>query len=342
MACFHPLKAFRLGLKDNGKQDLYITPTATHHIEILKNGKIEKSYNSFVSDRCVRPVYDYVEVPCGSCIGCRLDYSRTWADRCLLEMKEHESNLFLTLTYDDEHLHLCDSFDPDTGAYLGQSMTLCKRDLQLFLKRLRKQTGQKIRYFACGEYGDKSSRPHYHLIVFGLKFDDLKLLSKSSLGYNYFTSDTLGKIWTYGNHIIAEASWETCAYTARYVVKKLNHDYAKLYDILNIEKEFVLMSRKPGIAKNAYISQKEYYAIFSGKDIATPDGSHHIGMNRYFKKLEQIEFEELSKEKTNQNILKAIQTKKMKLANTSLLYDKMLEVEEQALKNKTKCLERKI
>ena len=96
-----------------------------------------------------------VQVPCGKCIGCRLDYSRKWAIRCVLEAQMHKENCFLTLTYDDEHL--------------PKGEKLEKEEMQKFWKRLRKATGTKIRYYMAGEYGTEGGRPHYHACVFGWK-----------------------------------------------------------------------------------------------------------------------------------------------------------------------------
>mgnify|MGYP003328902971 FL=1 len=83
-----------------------------------------------------------VTLPCGQCVGCRLEKSRQWAMRCVHEMRQHDQNSFITLTFNDEHL------DP--------SGSLIKSDFQNFMKRLRKNTGAKIRYYHCGEYGERS------------------------------------------------------------------------------------------------------------------------------------------------------------------------------------------
>ena len=114
--------------------------------------------------RCINPVtitnkasisQEKMEVPCGKCIECRIHQRKEWSLRLLHEMAYHERSVFLTLTYSDENL-------PD-------DLSISKRHLQLFLKRLRKQSGRKgIKYFATGEYGESTQRPHYHAIVFGV------------------------------------------------------------------------------------------------------------------------------------------------------------------------------
>lgn len=142
-----------------------------------------------------------------------------------------EQNSFLTLTLNDENLV--------TGSQ--GIATLDPRQLELFWKRLRK-AGFDIRYYACGEYGDISGRPHYHAVAFGLFFKDRKLYTSKN-GHNLYTSETLDKIWGLGNCWIGEVTFESCAYVARYIMKKLNGKSAKIYEYEGIEPEFCRMSR---------------------------------------------------------------------------------------------------
>lgn len=187
-----------------------------------------------------QPNWKQIEVPCGQCHGCRLDKSRTWAARCMHEARMHHNNLFLTLTYNDQHLPC----GPEGRA------TINKRDLQLFWKRLRK-SGLDVRYYAVGEYGDNTGRPHYHAIAFGLHFPDLRFYSRSN-GFNLYTSQTLNDLWGLGNCWIGDVTFESCAYVARYVMKKLTGNHAKLYEHEGIMPEFSLMSRRPGIGSSFY------------------------------------------------------------------------------------------
>lgn len=188
-----------------------------------------------------------VLVPCGQCIGCRLDYSRTWASRCMLEAMDHETNYFLTLTYNDDHL-------PPGKKLLP---TLVPEAMQLFIKRLRRHyeytyghTG--IRFYGAGEYGDISGRPHYHIIAFNLPLQDLTVFGKNELGHTFYRSATLEALWPYGYVVIGECTWQSCAYTARYVVKKQKGQTAGVYEEAGIYPEFCRMSRKPGIARNYF------------------------------------------------------------------------------------------
>ena len=111
----------------------------------------------------------YMLVPCGKCVNCKLNYAKMWSIRIMHELKDWDSACFLTLTYDEEHL-------PKDGS-------LDKQDLQKFFKRLRFNLGgRKIKYFACGEYGEQYGRPHYHIIVFGLNGQtELDIIQKSWL-----------------------------------------------------------------------------------------------------------------------------------------------------------------
>lgn len=172
-----------------------------------------------------------LRLPCGRCIGCRLDKSRQWAVRCMHEAALHDDNCFLTLTYDDEHL-------PAGG-------TLVKRDLQLFLKRLRKaHVGRVIRYYGCGEYGEQLSRPHYHLCLFNYAFPDRKIFKRGS--QPLWVSDELSSLWPLGHSTIGCLSFDSAAYVARYVCKKVVGGIAASH-YGDKQPEFALMSLKPGI-----------------------------------------------------------------------------------------------
>lgn len=255
MPCFSPIAAFQ---RSTDKQIYFALPP---------EARLPSVYNQF------KPI----SLPCGKCIGCRLEHSRKWAVRCVLEASCHAQNCFVTLTYADEHL-------PPDGS-------LCKRDLTLFLKRLRKsRPGQKIRYFACGEYGERLRRPHYHLILFNYLPDDMtfkpeKLLSDDSFHNNWMrpysalelpkarneahlrdataktfaaeplATDAVGvtyspelmNIWGKGLVAVGRVTFESAAYVARYCLKKINGDKAEEH-YHGRQPEYVVMSRRPGIA----------------------------------------------------------------------------------------------
>lgn len=343
MSCYHPLKGFKYGLTNSGKDNYIITPFRTNHIEIHKD-KVVRCDSTFISPKADQAISTYTEIPCGKCIGCRLDYSRQWANRCVLEMTKHRDSCFITLTYDDDHLHWTDT---DEREFLYgeveplKFMTLKREDFTKFIKRLRKKVGKKISYFGCGEYGSVSKRPHLHIIIFGWKPDDLKFYKRSPEGYNYYNSDVLSSLWKYGYSVVGEANWETCAYTARYCMKKLDGDYKKFYEMNSIEPEFISMSLRPAIGKEWFISHNDYYANFSHIDLQTDFGSRPIYGIRYFDKLYEKENPEEMKKIKEQRNLFAKDKAALKLQQTTNDYTNMLLSEELNTIMKTKSLKRK-
>lgn len=224
MSCVSPLTAYhsKEGSRPNGKARFVFSPQLALH--------------------GAEPVL----LPCGQCIGCRLERSRQWALRCVHEAKSWEKNCFITLTYDEDHL--------------PENKSLVKNDLQLFFKRLRKKYGEGIRFFACGEYGDDNERPHYHCAIFNWRPADLDFYD-NNYGNPLYTSRSLSTIWTAGFVTVGELTFESSAYVARYCLKKINGAKAEEH-YHGREPEFVNMSRRPGIGKD-YFDQykKDIYAI---------------------------------------------------------------------------------
>lgn len=198
-----------------------------------------------------------VQVPCGQCIGCRLERSRQWAIRCVHEASLYEDNCFITLTYDDANL-------PADGS-------LRMEDFQKFMKRLRKHSQAKIRYFHCGEYGEKFSRPHYHACIFNFNFSDRKPWKNTPAGFLY-TSETLQSLWPFGYGIIGDVTFDSAAYVARYIMKKITGDLAEQH--YNGRKpEYTTMSNS--IGKGWYDKFKSDLfphdkCIINGKEVNVP------------------------------------------------------------------------
>ncbi len=209
MACFHPLRAYySMSRNASGKRSLVFNPTS-----------------GFV---------DFpVTIPCGQCIGCRLECSRQWAIRCVHEAECHEWSSMITLTYNDEFLPWCGS--------------ICKDHVQKFWKRLRKLHNGPIRYYMCGEYGTGFMRPHYHALVFGCCFPKRELW-KVNNGIKLYRSPVLESLWTKGFSTVGEVTFESAAYVARYILKKITGEPGDLhYKGRSPEKTW--MSRRPGIGK---------------------------------------------------------------------------------------------
>ncbi len=227
---------------------------------------------------------EFIQLPCGQCIGCRLARSREWAVRCTHEAYLYDDNCFITLTYADEHLR----FTPEGLP------TLHRPDLTLFLKRLRKRFNHKIRYFGCGEYGSKLFRPHYHLVLFNHDFKDKSLFKSGK--FPLFISNVLQELWPFGPSIVAGFSFESAAYTARYCVKKINGSSADEHYSGRVP-EFSAMSRKPGLGCDFFF--KYYYDIVN-YDRVVSRGGHASQPPRYYDKLLSgcdLELLEANKEK---------------------------------------------
>ena len=215
----------------------------------------------------VPDLHEIVLVPCRHCVGCKSSESREWAIRCYHEALYHwqpwtnpETRVttevpltsVVTLTYDEEHL-------PDGGL-------LQKRDLQLFLKRLRnRRSVGAVRFFAAGEYGGTPSaatpygRPHYHVILFGEDFADRYQLVGTSDKVLY-SSYELDEIWQQGRCTVDDVNFESIRYVCAYVAKKnnaqgnltgpLSHEVDETtgeLKVIALEPEFRVMSKKPGL-----------------------------------------------------------------------------------------------
>lgn len=217
MPCFTPLKGYRSHTKsENGKYPVVFN---------LKDGYLDKP----------------VTLPCGQCIGCRLERSRQWAIRCVHEASLWEQNCFITLTFNDQHAPLDGSLDV--------------RDFQLFMKRLRKKFGANIRFYHCGEYGTKYGRPHYHACLFNFDFQD-KTLWKVINGQRLYRSAALEELWPFGYSSVGTVTFESAAYVARYIMKKITGEQADSHYervdsdgvVTYLKPEYTTMSRRPGIA----------------------------------------------------------------------------------------------
>jgi hypothetical protein len=275
MPCYNPIKGYRAkNLNENGKRPL-----------VFKEKDSDGS--------------DPIDLPCGRCYGCRLEYSRQWAVRCHHEAQMHEHNSFLTLTYAPE--------------YLPEDNSVHKEELQKFFKKLRRtldyHQGKKIRYFACGEYGETLNRPHYHALIFGYDFPDKVLHKKTKSGDLLFTSKQLDALWGKGWAYIGNVTFQSAAYVARYVMKKRkgdpdnidpktgksNKEHYQIVDsdtgeIHQLEPEFCIMSRNPGIAKNWF----DTYQGDLDKDFITLSGAKMKLPKYYDYLLEKYDYENWS------------------------------------------------
>lgn len=246
MPCYKPLDAYKT--KINGKNKITFTW-------------------QFGAER--------IRLPCGQCIGCRLERSREWAVRIMHEASLHEVNSFLTLTYDDANL-------PNAIYSLQKPPT----DMQKFLKRLRKAYG-KIRYYYCGEYGDLLLRPHYHACVFGYRPTDGVRVSA-----RLWRSDTLSRIWGLGHTVYGDVVFDSAAYVARYITKKITGDRAGDH-YGDRAPEHCQMSLKPGIGADWI---KKYWQDVYNNDILYIHGNQKCRPAKYYDKLYDLQNHEKMEE----------------------------------------------
>lgn len=353
MSCFHPLKAFKIGVNPStGKDILKVVSYDTNHVERRADGKLYASFEDY-SSPFATVFRDSVDIPCGKCIGCRLSKSREWANRCSVELSYYKYNYFVTLTYNDDHL-------PINIKNEIESQTLYKRDFQLFMKRLRKEynnlyPGEKCRFFMAGEYGDKTLRPHYHAILFNLFIPDLKPYKQNFNGDWLYTSEWLNQFWItpkddiykrppgqLGFIVIGAPDWESIAYTSRYVCKKLNGDYADIYEKFNVEPEFSLMSRKPGIGRQFYEDNKFHLYDQDKFYLEGKNGSRPFTIPRYYRDLYFDEFPDRADMIKNQNKNFAEAMKKCIDNSSDLSYLDILRVQEYNQKKRVKALKREL
>lgn len=246
MACYSPISAFQ---------------TTEGQIVFSERGSIARA----------------LKLPCQQCVGCRLERSRQWATRCLLESQMHSHNCFITLTYSPEHL--------------PQDCSLDYSHFQLFMKRLRKHfTGVRIRFYMCGEYGENYGRPHYHACLFGLDFSDKSFWKLSPSGEKLYRSAVLESLWPYGFSSVGDVTFQSAAYVARYIMKKITGQPAIAHyavvdpdtgEYFQRTPEFNKMSLKPGIGALWFekYSSDVYphdFIVINGKKIRPP---------KYFDKL---------------------------------------------------------
>lgn len=203
--------------------------------------------------KCLKPVLltknldrsqfpDGLWVPCGQCMSCRIMKREEWVLRIMHEAEYWKESIFVTLTYDDEHLPTNES--------------LVKKDLQDFFKRLRKNSNKKLKYFACGEYGEETARPHYHAIIFGMDF-----LSDTDRDYIKMSWDKCK--WDTQRKAFGNVSGTSIRYVVGYIEKKITGRLKK-YAYKDCEVPFHILSNglgkkyakdnKERIEKDGYIS----------------------------------------------------------------------------------------
>lgn len=295
----------------------------------------------------------YQKIPCGHCTACRLNHSKQWATRCMLESETWEENYFITLTYDEEHHIIPEEFTDKNGITWTNDGSwngcLEPKDLQLFNKSLREHYRTKynhtgIRFFACGEYGTQSGRNHFHEILFNCPIlpSKLKYYKTTFDGNILYTSEEFSKLWGKGYVVIAHFSWNTAAYVARYVTKKFTGINSDLhYGVLGQIPEFSRASNRPGIGRFYYDKNRD--KLYENDELLIKtkrDTTIITKPPKYFDKLYDIDYpDDMQKIKLRRQF-EAEQAQRVKDYTTTLSREKQLEVEERELELKTKILKR--
>lgn len=189
-------------------------------------------------------------VPCNRCVFCLTNRRQAWVFRLEKENKDAENSYFLTLTYDDENIPINDS-----GV-----QTLDKKDIQKFHKSLRKDISKQgrpcFRYYAVGEYGTKTNRPHYHVIGFNIPFQ---------------TVSNLDRIWNKGFVKVGSVTGDSINYVTKYLINEDERKYE------GIQKPFAMMSLKPALGsgyleanRKNHIKAESNYVVRNGVKMKMP------------------------------------------------------------------------
>lgn len=219
------------------------------------------------------------ETNCGQCIGCRLERSRQWAIRCVHEASLYQENCFITLTYSQENLPKFHNLHID--------------HIQKFMKKLRaaanyvypkpkiKPPYRTIRYKQCGEYGEQTKRPHFHALLFNWDFPDRYLWTVSN-GQKLYRSNQLEKLWDLGQSTVGDMTFESAAYVARYIMKKVNGPMSERHyevmdpesgEVIDRKKEFSTQSQSIGkgwLEKFKSDVYPEDFIVLRGKKMRVP------------------------------------------------------------------------
>lgn len=318
--------------------------TLSNRAKIISWTEYEANPNKYSTYKSVVPI------PCGQCTECKLNKSREWANRIMLEKKcyREEECWFITLTYEDEYLPTHTYCNQETGEII-EGISLDKKDMTKFLKDLRRYYDYHyqvngIRFYGAGEYGSITARPHYHIILFGLPLDQskLKLYKHNELGQSLWNHEELTKIWGKGHVVVGRVTWESAAYVARYVMKKQTGQAVDWYYHAQGKIEpFVNMSRMPGIGKKYLmdhineIKQTDTIPIANKKTAEmVPPPKYY---DRFMEKLEPQFMEELKQERRK----KAEELQKFKNLLTDLSPQEQREIKEKKLETRIKGLIRK-
>lgn len=269
MACFHPKWAWQVA--NSGKAALSFS-----HANYTSRGSPD------------------FEIPCGKCEACRAAHAKDWGIRCWHESLMHSQNCMITFTYDDQHLPADGKID--------------KHELQVFNHRLRRLLKSPIRYLACGEYGDKSGRAHYHMLLFGRDLRE----GSDEIKPGSWLNPAISKAWGKGNVQIDELTDKSAFYVAGYVNKKIGD-----------KDTFAIMSTKPPIGRTWVIQNHDNLRRLESVQI---NGKSHPIPKAYLAWLKGIEdFEHLAENRRQNAVTRT--DKQLRNKRLNMLAQKSLRSE---------------
>lgn len=292
------------------------------------------------------------QIPCGKCIQCRLSYSRDWANRAMCELKTAKNAFFLTLTYDDAHLHFAPYVDAATGE-VSTRPVLDFKDMTKFLKRLRKVCSkygykEKLRYIYCGEYGEDTKRPHFHMILYNVPPQLLHgdpLWTSPERQPRLWYANKITEIWKHGLVVYGDVEWHCCAYVARYIVGKQlgksRKEQIKAQELffpgIPWQDEQIRTSRRPGIGRDFYEQNK--YTIYESDELNVniKDKLQAVRPAKYYDRLYDVEYPEALQRLKRIRSEQAERSMRATLATTDLSEEEYLQLKE---RSKIKAVER--
>lgn len=290
------------------------------------------------------------QIGCGKCIECRLNKSLDKAKQMIMEKKNYpeEECWFLTLTYSDEYLPFNVTVNTETGERI-EGVSLQKKDAQNFIKKLRRYfeyhyNNKGIRYVIAGEYGSQTHRPHYHAIIYGLKLDQtkLKLYKHNEMGQSIWTHEELEKIWGKGFVTVGRVTFDSCAYVARYMMKKQYGENSWYYGSQGKVPEFINSSLKPAIGREYLEKNLENLYITNSITIAKNDATIITSLPKSYQEfIKQQDPEHYEKMKKKQKII-AESLERSRNLKTDLSPAEYRLKHCEALEEKTKALIREI
>ncbi|UPW41187.1 replication initiator protein [Sigmofec virus UA08Rod_5306] len=342
MACYHPIPV----ILSKGK-DIY-----TNKRTVLTFGMMKSELYANKNKATEGITWEREEVPCGKCIGCRLNYSRGWAMRIQKESQQYPEGhcWFVTLTYDDPHLPITDFVNEETGELIT-GHPLNPDHTKKFLKDLRRYweyhyNHDKIRFFLAGEYGETYGRPHYHLAIMNLPIreEDLEIEFHNWMGDAIYKCPKIEKIWGKGLVRLGALTWQSAAYIARYIVKKqYGPESDALYKAQGRIKEFTRASRRPGIAREWFEEHKD--EIYKNDEIFIPKRGGGVIVAkpvRYFDELYFLEKPEIVEKAKKARKEAAIRAKRLKLQKGSISWKEVLLIAEEKHKTRSRKLIRSL